>query len=930
MERDNRPATPEERETLGRFPGFGCVALSIFPHPVTGRYKDAGWQTLGEELQSLLSPAEYASAKRTTFNAFYTSPVVIAGMHAALTRLGVPADALVLEPGCGTGNFLAQAPAGLRFVGVELDGISGRIARARHPRHTIRIEDFQTTKSPPGGFDAVIGNVPFADLKLSYQGQKLALHDYFLSKSVDALAPGGVLAVVTSRFTLDKQNAAVRESLARRADFLGAIRLPSDAFQREGTAVVTDILFLRKRHPDEPARHADPDWTATAPLDIEGTSVAVNRYFLDHPEMVLGTWSRQDTLYGEGLSVIGGVDLAGALTGAIGRLPELPPRLSVADTPVAAPAFVPPPPERHPTESSLFLGEDRRLYQVNDGRAEPVVYGGVTLSAKTTVGRRVIGLVGLRDLARRVLQSQNEGWPAEQRADARRQLNRAYDAFVAAHGPVNKTTFSHTAKGGTTRRTPNLVRFRDDPDAMLVMALEEYDETTGIAAKAPLLLRDVVGPTPPVTRVGTAEEGLLVSLDRTGGVDLPLIASLYGKPEAAVAAELGELVYRDPATEGWTTADAYLSGDVRAKLRLAEAAGPAYARNAAALREVQPEDVLPGDIDANLGAPWIPAEDIRGFAAELFQVPEAAVSVGHLAQDAVWSLEAGYAAQRSVAATADYGTPRANGVWLLGLALNLKTPVIYDPDPADPDKRIVNTEATLAAKEKQRAIKERFKSWVFADPDRTERLVRLYNDAFNNLRPRLFDGSHLQFPGMSQAVTLNPHQTDAVWRGMSGGNTLLAHAVGAGKTFTMAATGMTLRQAGLIRKPMPCCFEKGRAQPHAGAVQPRVPAALPQRQAAGRRQRRSIKAPPQAADGQDPRRRLGRHRGDARQLRADRHVAGVPGGFSQRADRRVRPAAGRPGGQRRRGEPQHHPDDREAESGPREPAQRLAGAGQEG
>ena len=789
-------------DTLGRFPGFGAVALSILPHPVTGRYKDAGWRELGEELERLLSPAEYASAKRTTFNAFYTSPVVIAGMHAALNRLGVPPDALTLEPGCGTGNFLAHAPQTMRFVGVELDGISGRIARARHPRHDIRIEDFQTTKPPPGGFDAVIGNVPFADLKLDYRGKKLALHDYFLSKSVDALAPGGVLAVVTSRYTLDKQNAAVRESLGERADFLGAVRLPSDAFRREGTAVVTDILFLRKRLPGEPARHADLDWLETAPLDIEGAEIAVNRYFLNHPGMVLGDWSRKDTLYGEGYSVTGEGDLGERLKTAIEKLPELPRRESVADSPVEKPAFVPPPPERHVTEGSLFVGEDRKIYEMSGGHAAPVVYGGVTLTASTTVGRRVAGLIGLRDLARTVLRSQNEGWPEEERVVARRNLNRAYDAFALAHGPVNKTTFSKATQGTVIRRTPNLVRFREDPDAMLVMALEEYDETTGHAAKAPLLLRDVVGPTPPVTHVDSAEEGMLVSLDRTGGVDLPLIASLYGKPEATAAAELGELIYQEPATHTWQTADAYLSGDVRSKLRIAEAAGAHYARNVAALREVQPEDVLPGDIDANLGAPWIPAADIRGFAAELFQVPEAAVSVGHLEKDAVWSLEAGYAAERSVAATADYGTPRANGTWLLGLALNLKTPVIYDPDPGDPDKRVVNAEATLAAKEKQKAIKERFKSWVFADPDRTERLVRVYNDAFNNLRPRLFDGSHLQFPGLSRAVTLNPHQTDAVWRGMSGGNTLLAHAVGAGKTFTMAATGMKLRQAGLIRKPL--------------------------------------------------------------------------------------------------------------------------------
>ncbi|MFO0849838.1 MAG: DEAD/DEAH box helicase family protein [Gemmataceae bacterium] len=803
VEVGRRPATADERAALARFPGFGPVALSLFPNPATGRYKDESWQALGDELHRLLTPDEYASAKRTTFTAFYTSPVVIDALHAALARLGVPADARVLEPGCGSGNFLARGPAGMRFVGVEQDALSGRIAQARFPGHDIRVEPFQDARLPDGGFDAVIGNVPFADLKLDHRGQKFALHDYFLAKSVDSLTPGGVLACVTSHYTLDKQNAAAREYLAAHADFLGAVRLPSDAFKREGTAVVTDIVFFRKRDVGEPPRHADPGWLGVAPLAVEGAEVAVNRYFLAHPEMVLGTLSRRDTLYAEGYSVKSTGDLAAQLRAAVARMPLLPVRPAVAGAAAdLSRPFVPPPPERHATEGSLVVGDDRRLYEMRDGRAEPVVYGGVTLTTATTVGRRVAGLVGLRDLAREVLRSQNEGWPAAHREAARRALNRAYDAFVAAHGPVNKTTFTPAANGGVVRRMPNLVRFRDDPDAMLVMALEEYDEVSGVAEKAPILLKDVVGQAPPVTRVATAADGLLVSLDHKGAVDLAYLAGLYGKPEAAVVAELGDLVYRDPATGRWEPADAYLSGNVRAKLKAAAAAGPAFARSAAALREVQPEDVLPGDIDANLGAPWIPAGDIRAFTADLFGVPEAGVSVSHLPKDAVWSVDAGYAAERSVAATADYGTARANGTWLLDLALNLRTPVVYDPDPADPDKRVVNPDATLAAKEKQQRIKDRFRQWVFADPDRTERLVRLYNDAFNNLRPRQFDGSHLHFPGMSKAVALNPHQADAVWRGMSGGNTLLAHAVGAGKTFTMCATGMKLKQAGLVRKPM--------------------------------------------------------------------------------------------------------------------------------
>jgi N12 class adenine-specific DNA methylase len=805
IEREHRPADPDEREVLAKFPGFGPVALSIFPNPTTGEYKDAGWQAIGEELKGLLTPQEYDSAKRTTFNAFYTSPTVIDAMHAGLTRLGVSDDALVLEPGCGPGRFIRP---GKRYIGVELDGLSGRIARALHPDQDIRIEDFRDTKLP--ALDAVIGNVPFADIRLEHKGQKFALHDYFFAKSVDSLAPGGVLALVTSHYTLDKQNAAIREYLAGKADFLGAIRLPSDAFKREGTAVVTDIVFLRKRSLDEPPNHSDPAWLETEAKEIEGNTVPINRYFLNHPEMVLGTYSGKDSLYGGGYSVVSNGDLAEQLRAAVERLPKAVVRPAAdaekrrenAEKCSEQPSFVPPPPERHISEGSFFVHEGR-VHQLVDGQSAPVVYGGGELWANGgLVGRRLGSLIELRDLARRVLQSQNEGWPAEERDKARLRLNRAYDFFKSAHGPINKTTFGETKDGTTIRRMPNLVKFREDPDAMLVMALEEYDEVTGEAKKAPIMLKDVVGPKPPVTTVSTAEEGLLVSLDHRGGVDLSYIAKLYGKPERDVIAELGDLVYRDPESKRWETADAYLSGNVRAKLASAEKAGPEFARNAEALRQVQPEDVLPGDIDANLGAPWIPASDIKAFAADLFRVESSSITVGHLAKDAVWSVEGDYSTQRSVAVTADYGTSRANGIWLLDLALNMKSPVIYDPDPNDPDKRVVNQEATLAAKEKQKQIKEQFRGWVFSDPDRTERLVRLYNDNFNNLRPRQFDGSHLDFPGMSQGITLRPHQVDAVWRNMSGGNTLLAHCVGAGKSLEIAASAMKLKQAGLAKKSL--------------------------------------------------------------------------------------------------------------------------------
>ncbi len=700
---------------------------------------------------------------------------------------------------------MSLAPDGTRFIGVELDLISGRIAQALHPGHDIRIENFRDTRLAEESIDAVIGNVPFADVKLEHRGQKLSLHDFFFAKSIDALKPGGVLALVTSHFTLDKQNASVREYLAAKADFVGAIRLPSDAFKREGTAVVTDIIFLRKRSLDEAANHADPEWLGVAPLSIEDVEIPINRYFLNHSEMVLGTWSRKNMLYGnEGYSVTGNGDLAGKLQDAIRRLPEYAPLQAAPADEHPAPAFTPPSPERHITEGSFFVNDDRVICQCVDGQTIPIVYGRRKLRAGGThTGKRLAALIRLRDTARRVLQSQNEGWHELRRKDARRDLNWAYDHFTCTYGPINKTTFGETDDGRVIRRMPNLVKFREDPDAMVVMSLENYDEATGKAVKAAIMTKDVVGKNPPITLVRSAEEGLLVSLDQRGAVDLPFIATLYGKPEQQVVTELGDLVFHDPEQRTWQTADQYLSGNVRAKLAAVLSAGPAYARNAETLQAVQPEDVLPGDIDANLGAPWIPTTDVQAFAADLFNVEPTTIQVGHLKKDAVWSIEADYAAKRSVAATSDFGTSRAGGTWLLELALNMKTPVIYDSVTiGDREERVVNHEATLAAREKQRLIKERFRSWLFRDPERTERLVRVYNDTYNNLRLRLFDGSHLDYPGMNQTIRLHPHQNDAVWRGMSSGNTLLAHAVGAGKTFTMAATGMKMKQAGLIRKPL--------------------------------------------------------------------------------------------------------------------------------
>ncbi|MFN0017420.1 MAG: hypothetical protein ACKVP0_04115, partial [Pirellulaceae bacterium] len=467
IEREQRAAHPLERQILSEFPGFGCVALSIFPDPVTKCYKP-GWEGIGRELQELLTGEEYESAKRSTYNAFYTSPAVISAMHSALERLGVPDQGIVLEPGMGTGRFCAGAPPGYRFIGVELDSLSARIASALFPQHDIRNQDFRLTKLPQ--VDAVIGNPPFADVKTDYDGQKLSLHDFFLAKSLDALKPNGVLACVTSHFTLDRMNSSARDLFGEKGDFLGAIRLPSSAFKNEGTAVVTDIVFFRKRSPSQVCSHVDPQWEQTAPLCIDVGEITINRYFHNHPEMVLGTYSRKDTLYGEGYSVLPNGDLAKQLKGAIERLPRA--RQS-DDTSIACPENEPktqalaravaPEPDKPLAEGSFFV-RNACLFQIEDGQGVPVVYRGKEQRSDSgTDGRRIAAEIDLRDKTRRVLQSQNEGWPEQAREDARRQLRWAHDRFLAAFGPISKTTFSETKDGSVIRRMPNLTLFKQDP-----------------------------------------------------------------------------------------------------------------------------------------------------------------------------------------------------------------------------------------------------------------------------------------------------------------------------------------------------------------------------------------------------------------------------------------------------------------------------------
>ena len=559
-----------------------------------------------------------------------------------------------------------------------------------------------------------------------------ALHDFFLAKSLDALKPGGVLALVTSHYTLDKQHPGLRTHLAQQADFLGAIRLPAEAFAQEGTRVVTDILCLRKRAPGEEARHADPAWLETAPSPSRRRDPR-QPLLLQHPAMVLGTWSRHDRLYaGEGYTLRATGDLAAQLAAAIQHLPQgvytaHPARRRIRPSPTPLPPLEP-----HLTEGSFFVTETKALMQIQQGTAVPVTHGTTPLQADgTLLGRRLAALIALRDHARRVLQSQNEGWPEAQRQEARRALNRVYDRFVQAYGPINKTTLSTTTDGTTIRRMPNLVTFRDDPDAMLVMALEHYDERTGLAEKAAILHHDVVGRHTPRTTVQSAEEGLLVSLDQRGVVDLPYIATLYKAPVRQIIAELGDLIYQDPDTQVWHTADVYLSAMCAPSWpppSVPAAPMPAMSRPCAwsSRRTCCPATSTPtwGALDPRDGHPGL-----RGAA-----VQRPARRHHRRAPHARGPLEPGRRDHDHAVggATTEYGTARANGVGLLEQALNLKSPTIYDVFERDgKEERVLNQEETLAARDKQKAIKERFRAWIFADPDRTERLVRFYNETYN-------------------------------------------------------------------------------------------------------------------------------------------------------------------------------------------------------
>ncbi|MBS3651877.1 lactate dehydrogenase [Pseudaminobacter sp. 19-2017] len=821
IEAEERPATAEEQEQLIRFTGFGAsdLANGVFRRPGEIDFRK-GWDEIGSDLEDAVGESDYASLARCTQYAHFTPEFIIRAIWSGLKRMGWRGGR-VLEPGFGTGLFPALLPEPLRdvshFTGVEFDPVTARIATLLQPRARIVIGDFARTELPTS-FDLAIGNPPFSDRTVrsdrAYRSLSLRLHDYFIARSIDLLKPGALAAFVTSSGTFDKADVSAREHIAKTADLIAAIRLPEGSFRADaGTDVVVDILFFRKRKVAEP--EGDLSWLDTEEVrpatDDEG-AIRVNRWFARHPDFVLGTHALTSGSFGETYTCLPreGEDLDAALSAAVNLLPEgrydgEPAEIDFDLDEADDQTVVDLPNGRHVREGSFFLDNARGLMQVIDGEPVPVKVrkGRGTDGIPEKHARIIRKLIPVRDAVREVLKAQGLDQPWK---DLQVRLRIAWSSFVRDFGPINHTivSISEDPETGETReshRRPNLQPFLDDPDCWLVASIEDYDLENDTARPGPIFTERVISPpAPPV--ISSAADVLAVVLNERGRVDLDHIAELLHRDPADVVAELGSAIFRDPADGSWQMADAYLSGHVRDKLKVAEAAAlldPVYERNVTALQGVQRVDLRPSDITARLGAPWIPALDVVAFVKETMETD---IRIHHMPELASWTVEARQLGYLAVG-TSEWGTGRRHAGELLADALNSRVPQIFDTIKEEmSERRVLNVVDTEAAKEKLHKIKEAFQRWIWSDPDRTDRLARVYNDKLNNIAPRAFDGSHLKLPSASGAFVLYGHQMRGIWRIISAGSTYLAHAVGAGKTMTMAAAIMEQRRLGLIAKAM--------------------------------------------------------------------------------------------------------------------------------
>lgn len=751
------------------------------------------WQSVADELKDVLSAEEYTSARASTPNAHYTSPEVIQAIWQAMERFGLQPGAQILEPSMGVGHFFGLMPEslypGTRRTGIELDSITARIASKLYPDSSIQAKGFEDTPLLKDFFDASVGNIPFGNYPVYDPGYRRnpqltrSIHDYFLTKTLDVVRPGGVIALITSRYTMDKEDSAVRRHLADQSVFLGAVRLPNTTFKANaGTDVTTDILFLQKRSPE--TRSLGESWIELNSVETQDGPLQINEYFARHPEMMLGRMGMESGQHGMAPALIGSLE-PDILNKAISLLPAAVYRSR--DSQGQELRFDP---QQIPAAGSVkeggFADRDGQIVRRRGDAFEPLTLP-VSLCAK------IRGMLQVRDAVRDVFRTQLADAEDEAIVEARRRLNRTYDLFTSRFGPLNQRE--------------NLKAFSGDPDQPLLQSLEEFDPETKRATKTAIFDRRTLERYRPVERVETASEALLVSLNETGQIAWPRMESLTGRPASELQEELGPLVYRNPEGGTWETADRYLSGNVRAKLAVAQVSEQidrAFRRNVEALRSVQPKDLEPGEIEARLGSSWIPPSDVRNFVTELLDVSRASVKIGYSETIATWTVELDYGAKHVVNNTTTHGTARFRASELVEQSLNGRTPTAYDEH--EDGSRTVNQPETIAAREKQQQLKDRFRDWVWEDRERAERLAKEYNFRFNNIRLRDFDGSHLTLPGMVRTSLregdLASHQKNAVWRILQGGSPLLAHVVGAGKTWTMTAAAMELRRLDLAKKPM--------------------------------------------------------------------------------------------------------------------------------
>lgn len=786
LEIENRLATPEEQEVLSQYVGWGGLSMAFDEH-------NAAWAEEFKELYASLSPEEYRAAMESTLTAFYTPPVVIKAMYDALDRLGF-SQGNILEPSCGTGNFFGLLPESMqnsKLHGVEIDSLTGRIAKQLYQKANIAIEGFEKTNLPDDHFDVVLGNVPFGEIRVNdsrYNAQKFLIHDYFFAKALDKVRAGGVVMFITSKGTMDKASPEVRKYIAQRAELLGAIRLPDNTFKANaGTEVTSDILILQKR---DRVMDIEPDWVH---LDTDENGVTMNRYFVEHPEMVLGEIKMENTRFGTFEPVCKArkdIPLSELLSNAVqrinGEIPELDNRVDeISDEQeLSVPA------DPNMRNFSFTLVDGKVYFREND-RMQPA-------SVSMTAENRIKGLIQIRDCVRKLIEYQTEDYPEEMICTEQENLNRLYDAYTAKYGLIN-------SRG-------NYLAFASDESYFLLCSLEVLDDEGNFKRKADMFTKRTIKPHREVTSVETASEALALSIGEKARVDLPYMEQLTGKTQAELVQDLQGVIFKVPNCEpvSYVAADEYLSGNVRNKLTVAELAAKndsELAVNVDALKKVIPKDLSAAEISVRLGATWIPQEDIQRFVMELLTPSSYAagrLKVRYTPINGDWFIENKSSDMGNVKADSTYGTKRASAYRIIEDTLNLRDTRIFDYvyDEHSNKKAVFNAKETTAAQAKQEVIKQAFQDWIWKAPERRNRLVRYYNDTFNSVRPREYDGSHITFGGISPEITLRPHQVNAIAHILYGGSTLLAHKVGAGKTFEMVAAAQESKRLGLCQKSM--------------------------------------------------------------------------------------------------------------------------------